>query len=56
VQELNLALNEITEEGVDSLATFLQGRTGLRRLQLRENELGDEGAAALAPALQVPQC
>jgi Ran GTPase-activating protein (RanGAP) involved in mRNA processing and transport len=52
-QDLNLALNEVTEAGADALAAFLQGRTALQRLVLRENELGNEGAVALAGALQV---
>jgi Leucine Rich repeat len=52
-QDLNLALNEVTEAGAESLAAFLQGRTALQRLLLRENELGDDGAVALAGALQV---
>ena len=52
-QDLNLALNEVSEQGADSLAAFLQGRTALQRLGLRENELGDNGAVALAAALQV---
>lgn len=51
---MNLALNEVTEAGADSVAAFLQGRTALQRLVLRENELGDDGALALAHALQVP--
>jgi Leucine Rich repeat len=53
MQDVNLALNEVTEAGADSLAAFLQGRTALQRLVLRENELGDDGAIALAGALQV---
>ena len=53
MQDLNLALNEVTEAGAESLAAFLQGRTALQRLLLRENELGDDGAVALAGALQV---
>lgn len=53
MQDLNLALNEMTEAGAESLAAFLQGRTALQRLLLRENELGDDGAVALAGALQV---
>ena len=53
MQDLNLALNEVTEAGAESLAAFLQGRTTLQRLLLRENELGDDGAVALAGALQV---
>lgn len=53
LQDVNLALNEVTEGGVDALAAFLQDRTTLQRLVLRENELGDDGALALAGALKV---
>ena len=51
MQELELALNEVTEEGIESLGIVLRGMTALQRLNLRENELEDRGAAALAPAL-----
>ena len=59
-QELQLALNELTAEGVPDLATALRGMSALQRLNLRENELESAGAVALAPvlaslhALQVP--
>ena len=51
VQDLELALNELTPEGVPDLATALRGMVALRRLNLRENELESAGAVALAPAL-----
>lgn len=50
-QELELALNELTPEGVPDLATALRGMPALRRLNLRENELESAGAVALAPVL-----
>jgi Ran GTPase-activating protein (RanGAP) involved in mRNA processing and transport len=50
LEELELALNEITPEGAASVAAALAtGRMAkLRRVNLRENELEDEGALALA--------
>lgn len=51
VQELGLALNEITGEGAAALATFLPGRTILECLSLRENEMETGGAMQLAEAL-----
>ena len=51
LQELNLSLNEVTGEGVEAVAAFLQRATQLQRLSLRENELEDGGAVDLAASL-----
>jgi large subunit ribosomal protein L31/Ran GTPase-activating protein 1 len=53
LEELELALNEVTVEGAKALARALgTGKfVNLRRLNLRENELEDEGALALCEAL-----
>jgi large subunit ribosomal protein L31/Ran GTPase-activating protein 1 len=50
LEELELALNEITPEGAAAVARALStGRfPKLRRVNLRENELEDDGALALA--------
>lgn len=53
LEELELALNEVTVEGAKALARALgTGKfVNLRRLNLRENELEDAGALALCAAL-----
>ena len=51
VEDLGLALNEVSAEGAADLAPALRGLRRLRRLSLRENELGNEGAASIAQAL-----
>ena len=51
LQDLGLALNEITPVGMANLAVALRGMTSLQLLNLRENELEDRGALLLAPAL-----
>ncbi len=51
VEDLGLALNEVSSEGAADLAPALRGLRRLRRLSLRENELGNEGAASIASAL-----
>jgi len=51
LEELELALNEVTAAGAGALAAALARQPRLRRLALRENELGDGGALALAPGL-----
>lgn len=48
LQELELALNEITPEGARSVAACVAALPALRRLNLRENELEDEGAVTVA--------
>jgi Ran GTPase-activating protein (RanGAP) involved in mRNA processing and transport len=59
LEELELALNEITPEGARSVALAVLGKPLLWRLNLRENELEDKGgviisrAVALMPALRV---
>lgn len=49
--ELELALNEVTEEGARALAAALARLPRLQRLNLRENELDNPGAIAIAKAL-----
>ena len=59
LEELELALNEVTADGLARLCQALVGKRRLARLVLRENELEDAGAALLArtvgslPALRV---
>lgn len=48
LQELELALNEITPEGATAVAACVAVKPALRRLNLRENELEDEGAVSIA--------
>lgn len=52
LEELELALNEMTATGGKALAKALAGKTKLRRLNLRENELADPGAIALSHAVR----
>ena len=47
-QELELALNEITPAGAAAVGACVAAKPGLRRLNLRENELEDEGAVTVA--------
>ena len=47
-QELELALNEITPGGAAAVAAAVAAKPALRRLNLRENELEDEGAVIVA--------
>lgn len=51
LEELHLALNEITPVGARALGAALRTRTALRRLVVSENELEDDGAELLAEAL-----
>ena len=48
LEELELALNEITPEGAVAVGALLAAKPRLRRVNLRENELEDEGALAIA--------
>jgi large subunit ribosomal protein L31/Ran GTPase-activating protein 1 len=48
LQELELALNEVTAAGAGAVAAGVRGKAALARLNLRENELEDEGAVAVA--------
>lgn len=50
LQELELALNEITAEGAVALAQMLTGKKQLRVLNLAENELEDKGACMVLGA------
>ena len=52
LEELELALNEMTVSGARAVAKALAGKSKLRRLNLRENELEDPGAIALCKAVQ----
>lgn len=51
LEELELALNEITPQGAVAVAAAVAAKSSLRRLNLRENELEDEGAVIVAKAL-----
>jgi Ran GTPase-activating protein (RanGAP) involved in mRNA processing and transport len=50
---LNLASNNLSSFGVDSLATALETNVGLTQLSLAANSIGQGGAAALAEMLKV---
>ena len=52
LEQLELALNEMTVSSAKALAKALAGKTKLQRLNLRENELEDPGAIALSQAVQ----
>jgi hypothetical protein len=51
LEDLGLALNEITPAGARALAPALRGMWRLKRLSLRENELENAGAVTVATAL-----
>ena len=51
ILELELALNEVTPKGAHGLAAALPRLPRLQRLILRENELENEGAIAIAQGL-----
>lgn len=53
-QELELALNEVTPQGAGAVAACVAAKPSLRRLNLRENELEDEGAVCIAKVGTVP--
>lgn len=55
-QELELALNEITPQGAVAVAAAVAAKSSLRRLNLRENELEDEGAVIVAKVRLLVQC
>ena len=52
LEELELALNEVTPEGAKQLAAALGNKSNLQKLNLRENELEDRGAILLSGPLQ----
>ena len=52
LEQLELALNEVTPEGAKQLAAALAGKSRLHKLNLRENELEDRGAILLSGPLQ----
>lgn len=49
---LELALNEITPDSAEKLAVALENKPKLKKLNLRENELEDEGAQLISDGLQ----
>ncbi|KAL3151845.1 hypothetical protein ABBQ38_012810 [Trebouxia sp. C0009 RCD-2024] len=52
LEELELALNEVTPEGAKELAAALATKTRLQKLNLRENELEDRGVILLSGPIQ----
>ena len=52
LQELELALNEITVEGAVSVAACVSVKSELRKLNLRENELEDGGAVVVCSGVR----
>ena len=52
LEELELALNEVTADGAKAVAAALTHMPNLRRLNLRENELEDPGALVLTQAIK----
>ena len=51
LQVLDIGFNKITTEALGTLASALHGHPTLRGLQLNRNAFGDEGWAALGPAV-----
>lgn len=52
LEELELALNEVTPDGAKELAAALANKTRLQKLNLRENELEDRGVILLSGPIQ----
>ncbi len=52
LEELELALNEVTPDGAKELAAALAGKSKLQKLNLRENELEDRGVILLCGPMQ----
>ena len=52
IQELNLENNRLGDAAVVELARGLTGHVGLRRVGLRKNAIGNDGALALAKVLK----
>ena len=52
LEELELALNEVTPDGAKELAAALVNKTKLQKLNLRENELEDRGVILLSGPVQ----
>ncbi|KAL0024197.1 hypothetical protein WJX77_006533 [Trebouxia sp. C0004] len=52
LEELELALNEVTPAGAKELAAALAGKSRLQKLNLRENELEDRGVILLCGPIQ----
>ena len=53
LQELNLAGNNITNEGAKKIAEAIQVTKTLRKLNLNDNQISDDGAAAISDSLKV---
>ncbi len=51
LEEIELALNEITPQGAKAVALALATKPTLRRVNLRENELEDKGAVVISKAI-----
>lgn len=51
LEDLELALNEITPASAAAVAAAVHGKSKLLRLNLRENELEDKGAATVVKGL-----
>ncbi|KAA6416961.1 MAG: RAN GTPase-activating 2-like [Trebouxia sp. A1-2] len=56
LEELELALNEVTPDGAKELAAALAGKSKLQKLNLRENELEDRGVILLCGPIQSLSC
>lgn len=52
LEELELALNEVTLKAAKELAAALATKTKLQKLNLRENELEDRGVILLSGPIQ----
>lgn len=52
LEELELALNEVTPDGAKELAVALANKSNLQKLNLRENELEDRGVILLSGPIQ----
>ena len=53
LQELDLAWNNITNEGAKKIAKAIQVTKTLRKLNLNDNQISDDGAAAISDSLKV---
>ena len=52
INSLNLAGNEISDDGVKAIAEALKENTSVTNLDLRYTKIGDDGAKAIAEALK----
>ena len=51
IQQLDLSMNEFSDDGAVSLGPHLANLTSIRELDLSDNIIGDEGAKSLGPHL-----